>query len=97
MTKTKPSGWSYYLPENGETKDDAVPIEIYDWQHGIIDAEHAAEEAGEDEWDNRDGWESGIDHEPLIVVISPDGEESRWKISREACVNHRAREAQEDD
>lgn len=91
----KESGWIYYLPESGETLDDAVPIQVRDWDR-IPDAESAAERAAEHEWNERDGWDAGMSHEPLIVVISPLGEETRWRVSREAEVVHRPRPEKRD-
>ena len=79
--------WQYYLPDDGETADDANRIPVYSWQK-IYDAEDAAKYAASGEWDNRDGWEAGINAEPTICVISPDGEESCFRITREAEVRH---------
>lgn len=83
----KKTGWSYYVPANGEDASDATPISIYVWQT-IYDAEHAAELAAEDEWDNHDGWEAGVGEGPEIVVIDPDGKERRFSTEREAEINH---------
>lgn len=91
--KSKISGWKYYLPEEGESREDAQEILIHDWQH-IIDAEAAAEHAAEDEWSNRDGWDAGIEAEPEIVVISPDGDESTFSITRETQIVHYATEVE---
>ena len=88
MRKPKDSGWRYYLPDQGETADDATEIRTWAWGN-VVDAEDAAERASEDEWDNRDGWESGISAEPIIIVIAPDGSETKWTASREATVVHR--------
>ena len=89
--KTKDSGWAYYVPEYGEGKGDATVIYTYDWQ-GVHDAEDAAERAAEDDWDNRDGWEAGLGDGPEIVVVSPNGAETRFSTEREAAVEHRVSE-----
>ena len=91
MTKTKDSGWSYYVPDQGEDATDATPINLYDWQVGIFDQEDAAERAAEDDWDNRDGWEAGVGDGPVVVVISPKGDETRYSTYREATVVHSVR------
>ena len=88
----KNSDWRYYLPDCVETADDAQTILLYDWQIGISNARQAAELAAEDEWDNRDGWEEGPGDGPDIVVISPDGIETRFSTYREASIDHLVRE-----
>ena len=90
----KDSNWTYYVPDQGEDKDDAQPIMIYDWQN-IVSAEDAAEHAAEDDWDNRDGWEAGVGEGPVIIVISPDGKETRFSTEREAVIQHRVTEIEQ--
>lgn len=87
----KLSGWEYYLPEQGETADDARSINIYDWQN-VYNAEDAAEHASKDEWDNRDRWDGGIGEGPPICVISPDGSETTFETYREATIEHTVEE-----
>lgn len=89
--KTKPSGWKYYLPDSGENIALATDIKTYEWSC-IVDAEDAAKEAAEDQWDNRDGWEAGVGEGPVIVVVSPDGEESQFATYREPSIVHIATE-----
>ncbi len=89
--KTKPSGWRYYVPEHDETIEDAIELKTYDWDT-IIDAEDAAAEAAEDDWDNRDGREAGVGEGPVIVVVSPDGDETHFSTEREARIHHTATE-----
>ena len=89
--KTKVTGWAYYIAEHGEDASDATPLRVYEWQT-LYDAEAAAEHAAEDDWDNRDGWESGIGEGPVITIVSPDGEETRFTTEREAVIEHRATE-----
>lgn len=89
--KTKSSGWKYYVPELGENLDDARELKTYDWSC-ILDAEDAAKEAAEDDWDNHDGWEAGVGVGPVIVVVSPDGDESSFSSERYAEIIHRVTE-----
>ena len=96
--KTKMTGWKYYLPESGEVADDAQEIRVYDWQM-IHDAEDAAGHAAEDEWNERDGWEAGVGEGPVIAVIDPSGNETRFATEREAEIRHNVEEIEdgEDD
>lgn len=87
MDNTVKTKWTYYIKEDGESKDDAQYITIYYWQH-INDHEDAASFAAEDEWDNRDGWERGVGDGPVITVISPDGKEASFNTYREASIDH---------
>ena len=87
--RMKNSGWKYYIPDQGETDGDAVDVKIYSGQ-SICDDEMAAETASEDDWDNRDGWESGVGEGPVIVIISPDGVETTWQTHRETSIDHSA-------
>jgi len=83
------TGWKYYLPEDGYTTEDAIELRQPYWALKILDAEEAAELAAEEYW-NDSGWERGIDAEPVIVIIAPDGIETRWKIYHEPTVIHSA-------
>lgn len=85
------TGWKYYLPNDGEEEGDAAVLSVYSWQRLFVDAEEAAEAAAKDEWNNRDGWDAGINNEPVVIVISPSGEHSKWIVSREAAVIHNVR------
>ncbi|MEM1344817.1 MAG: hypothetical protein AAGI34_09590 [Pseudomonadota bacterium] len=91
MPKEKDSGWRYYLPTNRETAEDAVPIMTYSWRD-IYGAYDAALEASKDEWSERDGNERGLGEGPDIIVIAPDGCETRYTTNREADVAHYAYE-----
>jgi len=82
------SGWRYYVPDQGETADDAREIQKYDWRGSILSAEWAAENASEDDWDNHDGWHMGCGPGPVIVVIAPDGNETWFTTEREATIVH---------
>lgn len=74
--------WHFYFPDDGETAKDACPIIGKIW-----DAEDAAREACEYDFDSRDGWERG-ENEFAIAVISPDGEETRFIGCHERTVQH---------
>lgn len=84
------SGWKYYLPEEGQSSDDATVIWLAEWEH-VFDADNAATHAAVEEWDSG-GWESGTNATPVIAIIAPDGTETRWQITREPAVNHYATE-----
>lgn len=92
----KPTGWKYYLPESGEGAHDAREIRVYDWQM-IHDAEDAAEHAAVDDWNERDGWEAGVGEGPVIAVIDPSGNETRFATEREAVIEHSVTEIEDGD
>lgn len=81
------SEWSFYLPDHGETKNDAVPIIGRIW-----DFDHAAQEACEYDFSSRDGWERG-EVEFRIAVVAPDGETRTFVAWHEPSVEHRVRPA----
>lgn len=83
----KSGEWSFYFPESGETKADAIPI-----IGRIFDADHAAHEACIYDYQSRDGWER-LEVEFSIVVVSPDGEETAFVGWHEPSVDHSVREA----
>ena len=89
-----PGDWKAYYPEDGETTDDArVITPRWDWQQGFLDDEDAAQRACEIDYDERDGWERGMDEPFPIVVIAPDGTETRWTGRHEPSVEHHVSEA----
>lgn len=88
------SGWKYYLPENGDEAVDAEEIHLHPWEQ-IAYAEDAGRYAAEREWDDRDGWEAGVGATPMLVIVSPDGTETRWRIRREVSVDHYVDEVSE--
>ena len=90
---TRPSGWKYYIPEDGEAIADAVDIRLWGWM-AIIDPACAAKYASEDDWDNRDGWERGTGDGPFIVVVSPDGVETTFETYREPEIYHTVTEVE---
>lgn len=83
MTK-KP--WKYYLPDSGETAEDATEMAT-PWGNPFC----AAEEACRDEYDNRDGLGNGPTREFRFVVINPWGAEFAFIGTHEASVNHYVR------
>lgn len=83
MTTRAPNEWGFWFPEDGETKDDVIPI-----IGRIHDAEHAAQEACEYDYSSRDGWERG-EAEFKVAVISPDGEETTFTAWHEPAIHHR--------
>jgi len=86
------SGWRYYVPDQGEDASDTRSIMLYDWQ-SIFNHDQAADHAASDDWDDHDGWDFGIGHEYVMVVVSPDGVEKSFNISHEAEVVHYTSEA----
>ena len=81
--------WRAYYPEDGETADDAREVRLPAWSlRKIYDAEDAASVACEMDYSERDGWERGMGESFPIVVIAPDGTETRWQGVHEATVQH---------
>lgn len=92
MTTYIDSGWRYYIPDDGGTPDNADPVMVYSWRnYGYWDAEDAAAVAWEMVWDNAHG-DYGVGEGPEIVVISPKGEETKFKTEAEASVNYLVQE-----
>jgi hypothetical protein len=89
--------WRAYYPEDGETADDARVVEPRAWMPRIYDAEDAAKRACEIDYDERDGWERSQDVGFLIVVIAPDGTETRWTGRHEPSVEHVVEEAEAEE
>ena len=81
--------YNVYFPDDGESKDDARRVYSRPWRT-IYDAEDAAIAACELDFSHRDGWERGMESYFPIVVIAPDGTETRWKAWSEASVTHKA-------
>jgi len=92
MSRIK-SDWKYYVPDQGETVDEASPIPLYEWQR-IFYAEDAARFAAADEWDSRGGNKRGFGDGVRIVVVSPKGRETAFMCEAEADVNHCVREVE---
>lgn len=89
-------GWKAYYPDDGETSDDARRITPrWDGQH-IFGAEDAAYRACQIDFDERDGWERTQGEPFPIIVIAPDGTETRWSGYHEASVEHTVREAEDE-
>ena len=81
--------YSVYFPDEGESKDDARRVHSRPGLT-IYDAEDAAIAACELDFSHRDGWERGMESCFPIVVIAPDGTETKWKAWSEASVSHKA-------
>jgi hypothetical protein len=79
--------WKAYFPDDGETLDDARELRPPSWK-SINDAEDAATFACELDYGGRDGWERNMESSFPIVIVAPDGTETRWKAWNEASVNH---------
>ncbi len=85
------SEWRVYCPDDGETSDDAVLVRPYVWDP-IFDAEHAAQIACRNDFEDRGGHERGLDVEFVLVIIAPGGTETKWACVNKPSVIHRARE-----
>lgn len=79
------SGWRYYFPDEAETADDAR--EFVGVRRRIDDADDAAQAACEKDYHEHDGWERG-ESEFEIAVISPAGDEFRFRAWHEPSVEH---------
>lgn len=80
--------WKFYFPEDAETADDAVEIT----RESPSCAEAAAQYAVEWDFHNRDGYmrlDEGFD----VAVVSPSGEETRWRGLHERTIHHSVMEA----
>lgn len=88
-------GWKAYYPDDGETADDARTLKMSS-RKLIWDAEDAAQRACEYDYQHRDGWERTQGEPFPIVVIAPDGTETRWSGYHEASVAHTVSEAEDD-
>jgi len=86
----KDTKWRAYVEDEGDP-DDAWFVKCYNWQN-IHDAEDAADKAAEQEW-NDGGHDRGINGSPIIVIIAPDGTQTRWRVRNEAEVAHYVSEA----
>ena len=83
MPKIAPDEWSFYFPDDGETKDHAIPI-----IGRIFDADHAAREACSYDYSSRHGQErSGESFK--IIVISPEGLEHSFNGWHHPTIEHR--------
>lgn len=89
--------WKAYCPEGGETAEDAYEVKPRPYGPGIHDAKDAAERACEMDYEDRDGWERGMGQDFFLVVIAPDGTETRWKAWHEPSVTHQVYEADDEE
>lgn len=83
--------WRVYFPDDGDGRDDA---QVIVGRRDFWCAEDAARAACEMDYTERDGWERGDATFPA-VVISPDGQETKWNFCHEPSVEHTVREADE--
>lgn len=81
-------GWKYYFPDDGECIEDAreFPKSLK-----IFDADDAAQNACERDFNNHDGWERG-ETEFAIAVVAPDGEVHKFRGHHEPSVEQRVTE-----
>lgn len=84
MSDQSEKPWRYYLAEDGP--ESAQDIKTYEWQK-IFDAEDAGALASENDWEGG-GSENGVGDGPVIVVIAPDGTETRFQTTREVDILH---------
>lgn len=76
--------WRFYFPDDGEGPDDCAVAPT-----STDDAKEAALFACKFDYRVRDGWDRGQSAFE-VVVISPDGAESRWTCSHQCDVRHEA-------
>ena len=88
--------WQVYFPDDCEDASDARFIYSKPWDK-IYDAEDAARKASELDYGERDGWTRGMDNRFAMVIVAPDGTESRWEGWHEASVDHWAERAEGDE
>lgn len=87
MPKIAPDEWSFFFPEEGETKDHAIPI-----IGRIFDADHAAREACSYDWSSRHGEErNGATFR--ITVVSPQGVAHEFSAWHQPTIEHRVQAA----
>lgn len=80
--------WKAYFPDDRHTADDAFVIKPRRFGPPIYDSESAAQRACEIDYDECDGWERGVGQDFSIVVIAPDGTETRWRARHEPSIEH---------
>ena len=80
------NSWKAYYPDDGETLEDAHDLPF------CLDFFDASHEAVEYDYGERDGWERSMESEFPFVIVSPSGEERRFKGWNEASVDHCCRE-----
>lgn len=84
------TAWKFYIPDDGDTAEDARKIKTAEWQPVKgWQADDWAAQAAEQYWSDG-GFDSGIDHTVNATVVAPDETETRWTFSFEATVECRA-------
>jgi len=76
------SNWKYYLPDQGETVEDASPLHHYAFNK-IFDVADAAKYAAEDEWFERGGDARDFFVQIRIIVVAPDTLETTFMCETE--------------
>lgn len=67
-----PTSFLAWWPDEGETFEDAIAIEMpVGWLRSTHAYRYAAEQAGEYDYDNRDGWERS-DYVQTVAVVAVD-------------------------
>lgn len=87
MPKIAADEWSFFFPDDGETRDHAVPI-----IGRIFDADHAAREACSYDYSSRHGEERNGGNF-RITVISPQGVEHSFLGWHQPTIEHRVQAA----
>lgn len=80
--------WKAYYPDDGYTADDPFVINPRRYGPRIYNASDAAQRACEIDYDEHDGWQRGAGSDFSIVVIAPDGTETRWRARHEPSIEH---------
>ncbi len=91
MNKEK-CGFRVYFPDDAEGPEDAHDLTCYPWVR-VYDPDDAAELACEYDYSERDGWERDMSggatrHFPM-VIISPEGTETRYFGWHEPSIEHK--------
>jgi hypothetical protein len=85
--------WKAWWPEEGETEKDAIDFPANLWPGH--DPEIMAEASADYDFHSRDGFNRDGDGEQIIIVKSPDGEESKFRVVRDLLPSFRVFEAED--
>lgn len=92
-----PAGFKAWWPDDGDTVEDAIDIVMpVGWLRSEGAHQYAAEQAGEYDHDNRDGWERGSDEQQVVVLAideddRPIGKPQLFTVTREVVPQWSAR------
>jgi len=78
--------WKFYYPEFFQDIEDAQTVDVPKW----FSAENVAQHACQHHWDDHGGWEM-VDQGFQIVVVSPEGGETKFEGRHESDIHHRVR------